>query len=138
MVKPAVSAGSRDTARYRPGEEASAREHVTALQAAGRTVMVQPYLGAVDAHGETALVFFDGEYSHAIRKGQMLQPGQAPTGEVIYLEEQISAREPDPAERAAAERGAGRAAVAAREPPVRARRPDPRTQTARPGWSSSS
>jgi len=103
VVKPTVSAGSRDTARYGPGEEASAREHVTALQAAGRTVMVQPYLGAVDAHGETALLFFDGEYSHSIRKGQMLQPGQPPTGEVIYLEEQISARDPDRDERAAAD-----------------------------------
>jgi glutathione synthase/RimK-type ligase-like ATP-grasp enzyme len=103
VVKPAVSAGSRDTARYSPGEESLSREHVAALQAAGRTVMVQPYLGAVDTHGETALLFFDGEYSHAIRKGQMLQPGQAPTGEVIYLEEQISAREPDDDERAAAD-----------------------------------
>jgi hypothetical protein len=103
VVKPTVSAGSRDTARYGPGEEASAREHVTALQAAGRTVMVQPYLGAVDAHGETALLFFDGEYSHSIRKGQMLQPGQPPTGEVIYLEEQISTREPSPDEHAAAD-----------------------------------
>lgn len=98
VVKPTVSAGSRDTARYRPGEDAAAREHVAALQAAGRTAMVQPYLDAVDSHGETALLFFDGEYSHAIRKGQMLQPGQAPTSELIYLEEQISAREPDPAE----------------------------------------
>jgi hypothetical protein len=98
-----VSAGSRDTARYRPGEEAAAREHVTALQAAGRTAMAQPYLGAVDAHGETALLFFDGEYSHAISKGQMLQPGQPPTGEVIYLEEQISPRRPDPAEHAVAD-----------------------------------
>jgi glutathione synthase/RimK-type ligase-like ATP-grasp enzyme len=103
VVKPAVSAGSRDTARYSPAEESLSREHVAALQAAGRTVMVQPYLGAVDTHGETALLFFDGEYSHAIRKGQMLQPGHAPTGDVIYLEEQISAREPDLAERAAAD-----------------------------------
>jgi hypothetical protein len=103
VVKPTVSAGSRDTARYGPGEEASARNHVSALQAAGRTAMVQPYLGAVDAHGETALLFFDGVYSHSIRKGQMLQPGQPPTGEVIYLEEQISARQPDSDEHAAAD-----------------------------------
>jgi hypothetical protein len=103
VVKPAVSAGSRHTARYRPGEEGFARKHVAALLAGGRTVMVQPYLGAVDDRGETALLFFAGEYSHSIRKGQMLQPGQAPTGEVIYLEEQISAREPDPAEYVAAD-----------------------------------
>jgi glutathione synthase/RimK-type ligase-like ATP-grasp enzyme len=102
VIKPTISAGSRDTARYRPGEEAQAREHVQALVRAGRTAMVQPYLGAVDAHGETALVFFAGEYSHAIRKGQMLQPGQAPTNSVIYLEEEISPREPDAAELQAA------------------------------------
>jgi glutathione synthase/RimK-type ligase-like ATP-grasp enzyme len=102
VIKPTISAGSRDTARYRPGEEAHAREHVEALVRAGRTAMVQPYLGAVDAHGETALVFFAGEYSHAIRKGQMLQPGQAPTNSVIYLEEEISPREPDAAELQAA------------------------------------
>jgi glutathione synthase/RimK-type ligase-like ATP-grasp enzyme len=102
VIKPTISAGSRDTARYRPGEEAQAREHVEALVRAGRTAMVQPYLGAVDAHGETALVFFAGEYSHAIRKGQMLQPGQAPTNSVIYLEEEISPREPDAAELQAA------------------------------------
>jgi hypothetical protein len=103
VVKPTVSAGSRDTARYSAAEGASARDHVSALQAAGRTVMVQPYLGAVDAHGETALLFFDGEYSHSIRKGQMLQPGQPPTGEVIYLEEQISAADPNRDEHAAAD-----------------------------------
>jgi hypothetical protein len=103
VVKPAVSAGSRDTARYRAHEEDRAREHMAALLDAGRIVMVQPYLGDVDEHGETALVFFAGQYSHAIRKGQMLQPGEPPTGEVIYLEEQISAREPDPAEHAAAD-----------------------------------
>ncbi|HEY1510759.1 MAG TPA: hypothetical protein VGF93_17255 [Solirubrobacteraceae bacterium] len=98
VIKPTISAGSRDTARYRPGEETNACAHVEALVGAGRTAMVQPYLGAVDAHGETALVFFAGEYSHAIRKGQMLQPGQAPTDSVTYLEEEISPRDPDAAE----------------------------------------
>jgi len=102
VVKPTVSAGSRDTARYRPGEEARARAHLAGLHAAGRTAMVQPYLSAVDDHGETGVIFFGGVYSHAIRKGQMLRPGVAPT-DGLYLEEDISAREPDPAERAVAE-----------------------------------
>jgi glutathione synthase/RimK-type ligase-like ATP-grasp enzyme len=110
VVKPAVSAGSRDTTRYRAGEEAQARAHADALLAAGRTVMVQPYLSSVDAHGETALVFLDGEYSHAIRKAQMLFPGGAPppgraagTDAELFVAEEITARVPAADERAAAE-----------------------------------
>jgi hypothetical protein len=103
VIKPAVSAGSRDTARYRAGEEARARRHVAGLLAAGRTVMVQPYLQAVDEYGETALLFFSGRYSHAIRKGQMLGRGKPPTTDRLYVEEHIRPREPDAAERATAE-----------------------------------
>ena len=68
----------RDTS---PEDTERAHAHVTSLLDAGRTVMVQPYLDAVDDYGETALMYFDGVYSHAIRKGQMLHPGQrtAPT-----------------------------------------------------------
>ena len=102
VVKPTISAGSRDTARYGPGDEARACAHVAQLLSGGRAVMVQPYLAAVDDRGETALVFFAGEYSHAIRKGQMLRRGQVPT-DGLYLEEDISARRPDAAERAVAE-----------------------------------
>jgi glutathione synthase/RimK-type ligase-like ATP-grasp enzyme len=102
VIKPTISAGSRDTARYGPGEEARAEAHVAQLLSAGRTVMVQPYLTAVDEHGESALVFFGGEYSHTIRKGQMLRRGQTPT-DGLYLEEDIRARRPDSAERTAAE-----------------------------------
>jgi glutathione synthase/RimK-type ligase-like ATP-grasp enzyme len=103
VVKPAVSSGSRHAARYRPGEEHRARAHVAGLVAIGRSVIVQPYLDAVDRHGETALLFFAGRYSHSIRKGQMLSPARAPAANVLYVEEEIRSREPDPAERAAAE-----------------------------------
>ena len=65
--------------------------------------MVQPYVTAVDDHGETALLYMDGAYSHAIRKGPILQPG---TGfvETLYAPEDISARTPSDAERALGER----------------------------------
>ena len=47
--------------------------HVARLQAAGRMVMVQPYLAAVDTDGETALLYLGRRLlSHAIRKGPML------------------------------------------------------------------
>ncbi|MGI5321672.1 ATP-grasp domain-containing protein [Actinomadura nitritigenes] len=75
VLKPSVSSGSRDTARWGPGEEDAARAHLRDLRAAGRTVMLQPYLEAVDTAGETALVFLGGEYSHAGRKARVLNPG---------------------------------------------------------------
>ena len=103
VVKPAISSGSRHTARYGPGDEEQARAHVGELVAAGRTVMVQPYLDAVDEHGETALLFLGGEYSHAIRKGQMLRPGHGPSTD-LFLAEQIAARTPDDAELVLADR----------------------------------
>jgi glutathione synthase/RimK-type ligase-like ATP-grasp enzyme len=97
VVKPTVSAGSRDTARFGPGEEERARALVDAIHAGGRTAMVQPYLHSVDTRGETALLFFGGSYSHAIRKGPILTPGAEPTTEVFAAED-ISAREPTAAE----------------------------------------
>jgi len=76
VVKPAVSCGARDTARYSPGDVAPAREHVRRLQAEGRTVMVQPYLAEIEASGEVAVIFIGGVYSHAIRRGALLNAGQ--------------------------------------------------------------
>ncbi|TDC97831.1 hypothetical protein [Actinomadura sp. 7K507] len=82
VIKPAVSIGSRDTARWGPGEEDEARAHLHSLRDAGRTVMVQPYLPAVDTAGETALVFCEGEYAHAARKAQILTAGAGVQGPV--------------------------------------------------------
>jgi hypothetical protein len=100
VVKPAVSAGSLDTGRYDladPEHRALARAHADRLLAAGRTVMVQPYLSAVDGYGETALLYFDGRFSHAIRKGPMLDgPDLGVAG--LYKVEDISARVPTAAE----------------------------------------
>ncbi len=79
-----------------------AREHVASLLSSGQTVMVQPYLDAVDQHGETALIYFDGVYSHAIRKGPMLRPGHGPSN-ALFVEEEIVPRTPSGAERAIAE-----------------------------------
>jgi hypothetical protein len=82
VVKPSVSAGARDTARFRVGDEASeaaARGHAAVLLAQGRGVMVQPYFPSVEGAGETALVHFDGVFSHAVRKGTVLDaPAEEP------------------------------------------------------------
>jgi glutathione synthase/RimK-type ligase-like ATP-grasp enzyme len=99
VVKPTVSAGAKNTARYRSDETAAVRAHVDALHAAGKTAMVQPYLEAVDTAGETALVYVDGASSHALRKGPLLRPG-AGLVDGLYAEEEIEARQPSADERA--------------------------------------
>ncbi|GGV25663.1 ATP-grasp domain-containing protein [Actinomadura cremea] len=83
VIKPAVSAGSRDTARWSTAEHADARAHLRELRDAGRTAMVQPYLSGIDTAGETALVFIDGEFSHAARKAPILAPGTGVQGLVL-------------------------------------------------------
>ena len=86
VVKPAVGAGSRDAARYSRSEERLASEHVQRLLDAGRSVILQPYLDQIDHHGETALIYFGGRFSHAIRKGPLLQRGSGPTEELFAVE----------------------------------------------------
>lgn len=103
VVKPAISAGSKDTARYRRDEQFAAANHIGRLVEADRSVMLQPYLDAVDAHGETALLYFDGVYSHAIRKAPLLRPGE-PAGDHTAWPDAITARAPGEDERALADR----------------------------------
>lgn len=103
VVKPAVGAGSRDAERHPRSAPAAAVAHIARLLEAGRSVLVQPYLGRVDVDGETALVHLDGRYSHAIRKGPLLRRA-APATRALFAAERISAREPDADERALAER----------------------------------
>jgi glutathione synthase/RimK-type ligase-like ATP-grasp enzyme len=74
VVKPSVSAGSRDTARWT--DPADVLAHAAELAAAGRTAMVQPYQASVDDVGETALLFLGGEFSHAARKAPLLGRGE--------------------------------------------------------------
>ncbi|MBB2990504.1 hypothetical protein FHR72_001972 [Mycolicibacterium iranicum] len=95
VVKPSVGAGSVGARRF--SDAGPARHHAEALQAAGRTVLVQPYDRRVGA-GETALVFLGGEQSHAFRKGPMLpSPGTEPVFDAsgTYAEEHLSPADPD-------------------------------------------
>ena len=95
VVKPAVGAGSVGAQRFTDAD--AAREHAAALQAEGRTVLVQPYDPRVD-DGETALVFLRGQQSHAFTKGPILPPpGQRPDFDEsgTYAEESLTPAEPD-------------------------------------------
>jgi hypothetical protein len=93
VVKPTVSGGGFETARYPGGDEQAASDapvHVRRLLSAGRTVMIQPYQAAVDTHGEAGLIFLGGRYSHAIGKGPLLRPGAGPQSH-LYQDEKIGA-----------------------------------------------
>jgi glutathione synthase/RimK-type ligase-like ATP-grasp enzyme len=91
VIKPAVGSGSRDAQRHRREASAEAVSQATRLLAAGRSVLLQPYLSRVDEEGEAALIYFGGQFSHSIRKAALLRPGAAAiTG--LFAAENISAR----------------------------------------------
>jgi hypothetical protein len=100
VIKPSVGAGSRGAGRFTADRHDAAHAHITALHEAGRVLLVQPYLDGVDAEGETSLIYVEGRFSHAIRKGAMLPAGIAHPvhGWELYIEEQIDARVPSAAE----------------------------------------
>ncbi len=109
VLKPSVSAGSVATGRYDmtdPEHRQLAAQHIDRLHTAGKVVMLQPYLSAVDTAGETALLYFNGEFSHAIRKGPMLTGPDRGTGphDALYVPEEIQPRQASAEERELAEK----------------------------------
>jgi hypothetical protein len=129
VVKPTISAGARDTGRFSEPAHGQALALLGGLREQGRTAMVQPYLPAVEAHGETAIVFFGGEPSHVLRKGAVLGADEvAPireegvrTAAVMWDPELVVAGEADEDEFALASRVIGHVAERFGAPPLYAR-----------------
>ena len=65
--------------------------------------MVQPFIASIERRGETGLVYIDGAFSHAIRKGSMLQDGTTVVHN-LYREERIETCEATESERRLAEK----------------------------------
>jgi O-ureido-D-serine cyclo-ligase len=82
VIKPAVGAGSFQTRRFAPGARAAARAFLAAALVE-RDMMVQPYLPAVEGYGERALVWIDGEVTHAVRKTRRLAGDREQVSEAI-------------------------------------------------------
>jgi glutathione synthase/RimK-type ligase-like ATP-grasp enzyme len=120
VVKPCVSAGSKDTVRCGADERARSAAHVRALLDAGRAALVQPYLPAVDEVGETAVVAIEGVASHAVRKEALLSRGAGLVAG-LFAPEEIGAREPSPAEAAVAARALDHVVRRFGTPPLYAR-----------------
>lgn len=73
VVKPAVSAGGRNTGRF-PSGDRRARVLAGRILDGGAAVMIQPAIASVPTHGETSAVVFDGAVSHSLRRGPILGP----------------------------------------------------------------
>jgi hypothetical protein len=101
VVKPTVSAGSDHTGRF-DRSDVRARELAGRILGQGRQVMLQPYYESVTRQGEIAVVHFDGVFSHAFRKGPILDLGGAFLGG--DYSEVVDAAEPTSAQLSAAER----------------------------------
>lgn len=95
VVKPTVSAGSRDTGRFARSDPA-ALDLATRIVSDGRAAMVQPAVPSVAERGEVAVVLIDGEVSHAYRKGPLLAVGGGLLTGEAYVEERTPL-EPPPA-----------------------------------------
>lgn len=102
VIKPSVSAASFRTRRFTIDEAARAQAFADRL-VAERDAMVQPFMAGVEEPGERAVVFIDGELSHAVRKSPRLAGQDESVGPAIAV---------TAAERAVAER-----ALAAVDPP---------------------
>jgi hypothetical protein len=69
VVKPAISASSYRTHRFRLGDgQFSEAQAALDNLLRDRDAMVQPYVPGVETSGERAVIWIDGEVTHAIRK----------------------------------------------------------------------
>lgn len=106
VVKPAISAGSKDTGRYTATDANSRRfaiEHAHRLLQEGRSVMVQRYIKEVDSSGEAALIFLHGTFSHAVHKDAMLVSDDSDQVTEEYRPEEMSPHQATEQEIAAAQ-----------------------------------
>ena len=106
VVKPPVSAAATGT--FRLGRAGRIPEAVL-----GRSMMIQPFYHSVTTEGEYSLLYFDGEFSHALVK----RPAAGDYRVQPHLGGRETPCEPPPGARAVAEA----ALAAAPEPPAYAR-----------------
>ena len=97
VVKPAVSAGARDTGLF-DASDAAAVALATRIVARGDVAMIQPEIEELSEGHEKALYVIGGDLTHTISKGAILAPGGGFRGGV-YRENPVPV-EATPAERA--------------------------------------
>ena len=82
VIKPAVSAASYRTLLLEAADLPRATAHLAhVLESAD--ALIQEYLPSVEDHGERALVFIDGELTHAVRKSPRFQGEEEHVSEAV-------------------------------------------------------
>lgn len=101
VIKPAISAGSMNTRRFHRSELRSASAFMEDL-AQHHDVMIQPYVQTVEAPGERAVVWIDGEFTHAVVKSARFDGGDEhvseavePTADELKFAAQVLANAPE-------------------------------------------
>lgn len=87
VVKPAVSAGARDTGLF-DAADPQAQQLAERIIRAGGVAMIQPEIAELTAGREKALYAIDGHFTHAIAKGALLAHGGGLRGGV-YVENPV-------------------------------------------------
>ncbi len=82
VIKPVVSGGSFRTQRFTLAEAEQAQAF---LDGAGRPMMIQRWIPAVDTAGERSLVWVGGELLHAVRKTPRFSDGHESVSESIAI-----------------------------------------------------
>jgi hypothetical protein len=85
VIKPAGGAASRGTLRFAEPESGEGRRHLDMLLRTG-DALVPPYLRSVDAHGERALAWIDGEFTDAVRKTPRFSGGDEHVSDAVVIE----------------------------------------------------
>ena len=99
VVKPSISASSWQTHRFRTEhDELAQAESALEELLPDRDMMIQPYVRGVDTAGEKAVMWIDGEVTHAVRK----KPRFVGQDELVTGSVEISAAEQAIAERCVA------------------------------------
>lgn len=83
VIKPAVGAGSFETHRVLVDDPSANERFLTLCRE--RDVLIQPYLASVEGHGERALVWIDGEFTHAVRKSPRFADGAECVSEALPI-----------------------------------------------------
>jgi glutathione synthase/RimK-type ligase-like ATP-grasp enzyme len=84
VIKPVVSAGSFLTERFEASARAEAQRFLDEITK-GRDVMIQPWMASVETYGERALVWIDGELTHAVRKSPRFASGAESVSEAVPI-----------------------------------------------------
>jgi glutathione synthase/RimK-type ligase-like ATP-grasp enzyme len=68
VIKPAVSGGAQGALRVDMALDADAAAMHLRTVLAEKDALIQPFMAGVQDDGEASLIFFDGQFSHAVRK----------------------------------------------------------------------